>query len=886
MSRSSDYSEGEGVERSRLEASINRALANRAANRPLVMEIGRQWQSFRSQFEELAEAVDRLVSEASTARAQSVDPDRALRTVEAWRRPAADGGPDPLDRLAEQVRQTEAHLGAVQARVNRDTVNIGVVGRTRAGKSTVLRAASGLDGTVLPSHRDNPTTASRSWIHHQRDKAEAWVTLRTWDEFADQYLAPLHTAAQLTGGPPRDSATFRTYQYPHLGNAGEAADERSAVALPYLKKLLQAQHSLDDYLPLLEQGGKPGAESRQIVVPLEKLGPYISYPNGHDVEGSMPRLYHAVRDIHIYCDFPHLDTTAMVLVDLPGAGEAGLDVQQHFLHDLTHEVDFLLHVKRGAPSTAFFAQEDFADLHLAQLACGDVPLSDFTMVVVNPDDTLAPESARNVLFSAREAVRNYQVRTVECPLGRSAETADGAVRERLLPVVLGHLADRLAEMDRAVYDGLRRRMAEVTRDVVGFAQEVAAASEQWQLGVPDEADRLQNLVKRLRNQLAQDLAAVYEEYEEMVHREEHIPQIESAVADAAERVRSWARTGFDSEDEATWRAETKAAMYQSGGEALDLWFNRARTKLAEEFGRVDTSVDRAVALLWQRMADALRGELTDALVPVDGQPLETLLRRVERLPVPILRQALQDFTGLRTDYGSLFLRVGSPLVQQVRHWAGQIHSVPATGRPSAEDPPRQGAPHSHETPQGDPQRPASRASWFHTSAAAPAAWPRQGEARHQEQPVQEHEHHRQAAAPNDSVPPADTGGGYAARATASMEQLHRALVTAVENAVSELEHQLHAEALAMVRVLAAAAYQFFDATTGTPGVEQEWKRVCRGEQRTIWPGEFDGVEAVLSESVSLLLKRADEVRSGGVELAAAIGDSMPSRTQGPGRAES
>ncbi|MDV9169637.1 hypothetical protein R6V09_05730 [Streptomyces sp. W16] len=595
------------MERSRLEAAISRALASRAANRPLVAEIDRQWGRFRDRFEELVEAVDRLVAESTTAGAQAADPGRALRMVETWRRPLADGGPDPLDRLARQVESTGTHLAAVRTRVNRDTVNIGVVGRTRAGKSTVLRAASGLDGTVLPSYPDNPTTASRSWIHHDRDRAEARVTLRTWGEFVDEYLTPLHASAKLTGGPPRDPAAFRTYPYPHVENEGAAADDRSAVVVPYLKKLLQAQRSLDDYLPLLEKNAKSGGEREPLVVPLEELAPYVSYPDGKDAEDSMPRLYHAVRDVHIHCDFPHLDATAMVLVDLPGAGEAGLDVQRHFLRDLTHGVDFLLHVKRGASDGAFFKEVDYADLRLTQLARGDVQMADFVMVVVNPDAGLSAESVRNLRVSSREAARNYQMRAVECPLGGSAETADAAVREQLLPVVLGHLADRLAEMDRATFDGLGRRMDEVVRDIVGFAQDVTVACEQWRLGIPDEVDSLQSLTKQLRNHLAQDLASVYEEYDAMVHRREHIPQIETAVGEAAERVRSWARTGFDHDNEEAWRFEARSGMYQSWGETWDLWFNRARTKLAQEFGGVDLSVDRAVDLLWQRVADSLRG---------------------------------------------------------------------------------------------------------------------------------------------------------------------------------------------------------------------------------------------------------------------------------------
>ncbi|MFJ9659410.1 hypothetical protein ACIRPR_15790 [Streptomyces griseoflavus] len=850
------------MDRSRLEASISRALANRAANRPLVAEVDRHWASFRGRFAELVDAVDRLIAESAASAALSGDPDHALAAVEAWRRPAADGGPDRLDRLASRIRQTEGHLGAVRSRVDRDTVNVGVVGRTKAGKSTVLRAVSGLDGTVLPSHGNNPTTASRSWIHHRPNRAEALVTLRTWDEFVDQYLAPLHAAAQLPAGPPRDPASFRDHPYPQVGNGGAPSDEYSAVALPYLRKLRQAQASLDDYLHLLTRGGGRGDTGEQIVVRLEELAPYISYPDGVGEEAGMPRLYHAVRDIHVYCDFPHVETTAMVLVDLPGAGEAGLDVQQHFLRDLTHEVDFLLHVKRAASNTAFFGQEDFADLHLAQLALGDVPFSDFAMVVVNPDVTLSPDAARNVLDSAREAARNYQVRTVECPLGGASETADHAVRELLLPVLLGHLADRLAEMDRAMLDGLRRRISAVTREALVFAGEVASAAERWQQGVPDEADRLQTLAEELCDELADELAVVYEEYDGMVSRNEHIPQIEAAVGEAAERVRAWVRDGFDFSDEAAWRARTKTAMYWRSGAMADRWFNRARTKLTEEFGGVDASVDRAVALLWQRMADSLRGRLTDGVVPTGDRPLEALLRRVERLPAPILRKALEDFTGLRTDYGSLFLRVGSPVVQQVRHVAGQVSPAVA---------PREPAGDGKSVQEDEQPPPGSRASWFQPLAAG--------------RPGQKQPSPASAGAPAQPGASVQTApaGSYAAGAVEGMEQLHRELVGTVEGAVSELERKLHTEALAMVRVLAAAAYQFFAATTGTPGVEREWRRVCRADQRAIWPGEFDGAEAALSESVSLLLKRADEVKTGGADLAAAVGGPQHGGKPGPGQ---
>ncbi|MFE8012115.1 hypothetical protein ACFU3O_05160 [Streptomyces antibioticus] len=106
-----------------------------------------------------------------------------------------------------------------------------------------------------------------------------------------------------------------------------------------------------------------------------------------------------------------MDTTAVVLVDLPGVGEAGLDVQRHLLRDFTHEVHFLLHVN-VARQLGFFRQENYADLCLTQLACGDVPLSDLVMVVANADVSLSPEAARQCVGYPHAVVALHEVRTV------------------------------------------------------------------------------------------------------------------------------------------------------------------------------------------------------------------------------------------------------------------------------------------------------------------------------------------------------------------------------------------------------------------------------------------------------------------------------------------
>ena len=55
---------------------------------------------------------------------------------------------------------------AVEARFSRDTVNIGVSGSARVGKSTLLQSVSGLSDQQIPTGRDIPVTAVRSRIYH------------------------------------------------------------------------------------------------------------------------------------------------------------------------------------------------------------------------------------------------------------------------------------------------------------------------------------------------------------------------------------------------------------------------------------------------------------------------------------------------------------------------------------------------------------------------------------------------------------------------------------------------------------------------------------------------------------------------------------------------
>ena len=162
----------------------------------------------------------------------------------------AGGGPAPTRHLVERIQKVEACLTR-SAPGHRETVNIGVVGSTKVGKSTLLRTITGLPDTVIPTTRFNPTTASASRIYHTTGQPSAVLTLHTWESFRDSYLAPLHQAGGLEPRRRGRRTSAATGIRPGSETAGAASSD------DYLRRLAVAQSSFDSYEHLLTARGGP-----------------------------------------------------------------------------------------------------------------------------------------------------------------------------------------------------------------------------------------------------------------------------------------------------------------------------------------------------------------------------------------------------------------------------------------------------------------------------------------------------------------------------------------------------------------------------------------------------------------------------------------------------
>ena len=110
--------------------------------------------------------------------------------------------------LRQRVAECVSKLVTVRGRMSRSTVNIGVSGQARVGKSTLLQSIAGLGEEQIPTGEGIPVTAVRSRIFHSTTHARATVALHTFATFRQNVLAPYHRELALAE-PPDTLDAFR-----------------------------------------------------------------------------------------------------------------------------------------------------------------------------------------------------------------------------------------------------------------------------------------------------------------------------------------------------------------------------------------------------------------------------------------------------------------------------------------------------------------------------------------------------------------------------------------------------------------------------------------------------------------------------------------------------
>ena len=358
-------------ETSDTEARIAAILADRRRLLPGVRAESARWQAVDEQLAALAVAVEALRTHSTTP--------AELREALVL----------PFAQAREGAGEAVRLLRVLEARLARDTVNIGVSGQARVGKSTLLQSVSGLGDDQIPTGQALPVTAVRSRIFHAPDLRRATLRLHSFDTFVTDVVAPYHAELDIAGlpGTPEE---FRHWPYPKPDDApsqppGSPAASRDAADRPSWVTMLNRLRAMQQSFPTYEHDLTGGER----VLPLEELRPWVAYPTNAEEQqpGLVARRYLAVRDVRIDCPFPHAQVRHLGIVDLPGLGEFAARADEHHVGGLQNEVDVVLLVKRPVEGMAYWGDADARALDLIDSARGFVDRRDFVVLVLNTGDT-------------------------------------------------------------------------------------------------------------------------------------------------------------------------------------------------------------------------------------------------------------------------------------------------------------------------------------------------------------------------------------------------------------------------------------------------------------------------------------------------------------------
>ncbi len=546
--------------------------------------------------------------------------------------------------IRKEIAQAIELLRVLEARYSRKTINIGVSGRARVGKSTLLQTISGLEDEQIPTGSGIPVTAVRSQIFHSTTHQRATLTLHTFDTFLNEVLRPYHTELGLP--PPISATEFRSYKYPNSESelASEYRDKHSNVSV--LRRLREMQDSFSSYESLLVGGEK--------VVSLGDLRKYVAYPSNDQINaGSPSRLYLAVRDVRIECRFPRLEVENLGIIDLPGLGELAANAEEHHLAGLKNEVDVVLLVKRPVEGMAYWGKEDGAATNLLDKARGLIKKrSDFVFIVLNSDG-----SNREIEAQLRDDICRQ---ANDGENGKHYHVLEGNVLQQesvyssILNPVLKHLTERLPVMDQEIFDGSIAEFRGIISKIQTSLNDLEAALKSSIHVSGQGAEKIEDDTQKLRLDISEDLFKIVEMLREQAQESAEDSLYVSSLEKILDEIKDWIEDGFGQTEE-EWCKDALRKMRANKGSRgfIEDQLNHIRVEISKRYSALDGYFYGRVSELWSNIEQVFNQKLGELLKDEQGEVgLKTLALHLAEAsePCPTLSRAVNELLLLKLDY--------------------------------------------------------------------------------------------------------------------------------------------------------------------------------------------------------------------------------------------
>ena len=610
-----------------VELQIANILKNRKANLPEIKKQIYRWEAMKESLSSLNITLESIIQEPDT-------PEDLRAVLE---------GTNTHD-IQQEIPRALEDLKNLKDRFSRDTINIGVSGQARVGKSTLLQSISGLGEEQVPTGDNLPVTAVKSQIFHS-DKNIADIEFHTFTSFKESILSPYHNELSLTC--PQTIEAFKSYSYPK-----NESDLTEAKRLPsnitILEKLKQMQSALWSYEGLLSQ------PARQ--VDLTMLREYVAYPK--DDEENNPetcqRKYLAVKDVSIYCTFPSSPVKQLGFIDLPGLGELSASTEEHHLQGVKKGVDFVILVKRPGGGDGFWSAKDGSAVNLLDKARSFQDRKDFVSILINQDSRATNEQL--------DALRNHILREVNqgendkvFNIIEANATDPKDISKQLLTPVLKHLANRLDIMDKQIIKGTLDSFKDIEEKIEELVQSLNKNIKQPLLDT-----NKREIVEKEVNELMDNINSDIRQYKDDIRNQSNVDEIYSEeIKSCYDGILAWIENGFGKTSEAWMESAQKDVNRQNGIASFALkQCNYIRVGISKQFTGLDNFFNNQLNEFFQKISEILLKHTGDLLTETEPRKVleefEYLLLNAEEngqlATCSGLADSVSKLRGLQLDY--------------------------------------------------------------------------------------------------------------------------------------------------------------------------------------------------------------------------------------------
>lgn len=333
--------------------------------------------------------------------------------------------------LQEEVAQLNISVSNLAKRFSKPTINVGVAGKARQGKSTLLQKISGLSNTEIPTSDELPCTGTKSKIFHAEGTPYARIDFYAKEEFLKEILYSYFD--KLNFPKPVFLEDFKK-PLPELAENSYSKDRNLEKAV--YEKLKFIHKMFPSFLDLLSRPSE--------TVDLQYIPEYVTQSGGR-------AKYLAVKTANIYTKFPNHDVTGLCLVDLPGL-EAAQGHEKKLVSSLEYEVDAVILVKLPSAQGTQYDVDDYKVIDLINHSVKEVALANWLFIVLNQLDDESNEKQVQLL-------KYHPPQTYSTPNILIANCRDPvAVEEKVFASVLRHIEHNLESIDHQYINTLAQQM--------------------------------------------------------------------------------------------------------------------------------------------------------------------------------------------------------------------------------------------------------------------------------------------------------------------------------------------------------------------------------------------------------------------------------------------